>query len=251
MKAQYQNFAAVNEKSPNTGKKTLNNMLALQGLVQRDDVQFLQSMVPEFYPQTMGLKALDLGAGRGVAAMTLAEMGFQVAAFDMHRKSISIVQKLAIQQELNISFGMGGILQLEKSQEKFDLIHDCECLTNTPLAVDRTHFLAGIKNALAEDGTFILKTSILNDGFDPEDSFESIRLDADYIVWRQTPACDIAGVMEMNGKHWTAQKRVAPAEVIRQEVIAAGFRILVDEMENSTGNSPANLRLVLTNAQGR
>ncbi len=251
MKTQYQSYIDAKENNSITTERTLHNMLALKGLAQRDDVQFLQAMVKEFYPQTMGLKALDLGSGRGVTAMALACWGFHVAAFDMLRSSISIVQKLALHQELNISFGMGGILQMEQLTEKFDLIHDCDNLTNTPTSLERARFLTGVKNALAVNGTFVLKTSVICDSFDPEDSFESVCLDADYVLWRQTPASDAPGVVEMNGKHWTAQKRIAPAEFIRQEVIAAGFRILVDETENAVGNNPATLRLVLTSAKGR
>lgn len=152
MKAQYQTYIG--------GVETFNNILALNGLCDRDTVRYLQAVTQELYPQTFSLTALDLGAGHGVAAMTLAQLGFNVAAYDMHRNSISILQKLAMQQDLNISFGMGGIFHLESLNKKFDLIHDGGCLASFPTPAERALFLHSVKNTLVPDGKFVL-TSII------------------------------------------------------------------------------------------
>nr|WP_295901723.1 class I SAM-dependent methyltransferase [uncultured Bdellovibrio sp.] len=255
MRAYYQGYVGRHNSrisnNPNTVKETLKNILPLGGLMERDCVDYLPSVVNGFFPHPVGMKALDLGAGHGVAAMALAELGFQVAAFDMHRSSISIVQKFALKQELNISFGMGGILQVEQLNQKFDLIHDYDCLTQITCSAKRAHFLNAIRDSLATNGKFVLKTAALSPGFSPEDSFESIFLDENYTLWRQTPECDVEGVVEKGGKFWTAQKRVAPVEMIRQELKNAGLEIVMEEMETPRGNHPAILRLVLTSAQGR
>ena len=247
MKALYQNYIPQTHTTPATENKkvSLANILALNGLNQREDVQHLQNVVNDLYPTTKNLKALDLGSGQGVAAISLAEMGFEVAAFDMQRSSIAIIQKLAETQSLNISFDIGGVKEIGKLNEKFDLIHDHDCLTKLAMVQDRVQFLKGIKNILAKDGKFILTTEVLNPNFDPVDSFESVWLDANHILWRQTPPSDVPGVMEMNGKCWTAQKRMAPADVIRQEVLAMGFEILDEEIEMPVGGAPGILRMVL------
>lgn len=248
MRAYYQGYVGHNQ---NTVKETLKNILPLGGLMERDCIDYLPAVVHGYFPHPMGLKALDLGSGHGVAAMALAELGFQVAAFDMHRSSISIVQKFALKQELNISFGTGGILQVEQLHQKFDLIHDYDCLTQMTCSAKRAHFLNAVRNSLAEGGKFVLKTVALSPGFSPEDSFESIFLDENYTLWRQTPECDVDGVVEKAGKYWTAQKRIAPVEKIRQELKEAGLEIVMEEMETPRGNHPATLRLVLTSALGR
>ena len=251
MRTQYREYVGADQNNSETQKEGLRNIISLKGLAERGDVEYLQAVINEHCPEVLGLKALVIASGCGVTSMALAEMGFQVAAFDMNRNSIAVVQKLALQQDLNISFGMGGLLQIEKITDKFSLIHDGDCLSKTLAAQDRVRFLAGIRKALAEGGTLVLKTPVLTESYDPEESFESVRLDENYILWRQTPACDVPGVVEWNGKHWTAQKRVAPLEVIRQEVLAAGFEILSEDLEDSLGNNPATLRLVLTGALGR
>ena len=152
MKAQYQTYIG--------GVETFNNILALNGLCDRDTVRYLQAVTQELYPQTFSLAALDLGAGHGVAAMTLAQLGFNVAAYDMNRNSISILQKMAMQQDLNISFGMGGIFHLESMNKKFDLIHDGGCLASFDTPAERALFLQSVKKTLLPNGKFVM-TSII------------------------------------------------------------------------------------------
>ncbi|WP_413560591.1 class I SAM-dependent methyltransferase [Bdellovibrio sp. HCB209] len=246
MKAQYQTFINNNETQ---SVQTFNNIMALNGLCERDSVRHLQVVVQEMFPQTIGLVALDLGAGRGVNAMALAELGFNVVAYDMYRNSVAVLQRIALQQDLNISFGMGGILHLESLNKKFDMIHDSECLTNTITATDRARFLEGVKKSLEAGGKFVLTAAVQSEQYIPEESFESIRLDADHVLWRETPACDIHGVVEYDDKFWVAQKRVMPAQVLRQELKNAGFDIITEEIE-VRADAPALMRLVLTSAQG-
>ncbi|WII72362.1 class I SAM-dependent methyltransferase [Bdellovibrio sp. 22V] len=249
MKAQYQTFINNHEVTI-AGNETFNNVLALNGLCERDAVRYLQMVVHDFYPQTFRMTALDLGAGRGVTAMTLAELGFNVVAYDMYRNSIAILQRIALQQDLNISFGMGGILHLESLNKKFDLINDCEGLTNLVKPEDRARYLEGVKNSLAEHGKFVMTVQVQSTQYTPEEGFESVRLDENHVLWRETPECDVPGVVEMNGKYWTAQKRICPADEIRREVMAAGYTILSDDLEILPGNNPAILRLVLTSTLG-
>ena len=250
MRTQYQTHLVVNENAANNTPETFNNILALNGLCERDTVRYLQMIVSEMYQQTIGLTALDLSSGRGVSAMALAEMGFQVAAYDMHRHSISILQKIAVQQELNISFGMGGILQLETLQKKFDLIHDADCLTNIPNAAERAMFLSGVQKTLSPDGKLVITCKVHSANYDPAESFESVRIDENHVVWRQTPQSDAAGVVQWGGKCWTASKCIPPQEVLRQELRNAGFTIVSEDLEVVPGNNPSLLRLVLTSTEG-
>lgn len=250
MKAQYQNYIGNNQSTDLVKSEILNNVFLLNGMSDRSEVEFLQNSVNEFCPDQRGLKALALGARRGVSAMALAKMGFTVSAFDMYTNSIPTLQQLALQQELNISFGKGGSEQIQISNKKFDLIHETEFLSDTPSEMDRMLHLENLKNALLPDGKLVLTVKVLSNDYDPADSFESLRLDEDFILWRQTPASDLPGVVELNGKHWTAQKRIAPLNLVREEIMAAGLTILSGELEVIPGQ-PSVLRLVLTGAQER
>ncbi len=239
MRTQYQTYI-------HTAEEIFSNVMALNGLCERHTVMHLQSVVADFFPQTFGLAALDLNAGRGVGAMALAELGFNVAAYDMYTNSISILQRIALQQDLNISFGMGGILQLEALNKKFDLIHDTECL-NTMLTVEQqAQYLNSVKNVLTEDGKFVVTVQVRSENYDPTDSFESIRLDMNHLLWRETPACELPGIVEHNGRHWTVQKRIPTAELVMLELKNAGFNVLSDELEVIPGNNPALVKLVLS-----
>lgn len=250
MRTQYQTHITVNANPSVSTPQTFANLVALKGLCERETVRYLQIIVAEMYEQTLGLSALDLSSGRGVSAMVLAELGFQVTAYDMHRHSISILQKIALQQELNISFGMGGIFKLETLQKKFDLIHDADCLTNLPNPEDRAKFLVSVKKTLADGGKFVISCKVQSANYDPADSFESLYMDENHVLWRQTPESEAAGIVKMQGKYWTASKCVPPQEILRQELVNAGFVILSEDLEVVPGNNPALLRLVLTSAEG-
>lgn len=248
MRTPYQTHI-VSKEIATQSSSTFNNLLALNGLCERDCVRYLQMTVADMYVQTWGLTALALSSGRGVSAMVLAEMGFQVAAYDMYRQSISVLQKIALQQELNISFGMGGILQLEKLKKKFELIYDADCLTNIPDRAQRAVFLAGIKKSLAFDGKVVIACNVQSTSYDPAASFESLRMDENHVVWRQTPEAEISGVIKWEGRCWTASKYIPPQNILCQELLHAGFVILREDLEVIPGNNPALLRLVLTSTE--
>lgn len=243
MKAQYQTFV-------NRAEEAFSNILALNGLCDRDTALHLQAVVQEFYPQTFGMTALDLHSGRGIGAMTLAEMGFNVAAYDMYRNSISILQRIALQQDLNISFGMGGALQAEALEQKFDLIHDGDCLNNMIGEADQMQYLLSLRNILSLGGKLVITVKVQSKSYLPEEGFESVRVDENHILWRQTPECDVPGVTEQDGKFWTAHKWIPPVELVLKKVHSLGFQILSEDLEMIPGNNPALLRLTLTPQMG-
>jgi 2-polyprenyl-6-hydroxyphenyl methylase/3-demethylubiquinone-9 3-methyltransferase len=247
MKAEYQTYIGETKSNYVNDSEIFNNVYFLNGFSERNEMEYLQKSVGQFCHQGPGLHALDLTAGRGVSAMALAKMGFNVTAFNMYTNAISLLQKLALQQEMNISFGKGAISHLANLNKKFDVIHDLETLSDTVSTAERTDFLYDLKNTLADDGLVVMTVKVLSSTYDPADSFESVYLAPDYVLWRQTPATDIEGVIEMDGKHWTAHRRIAPAELIRLELAAAGFAILSEEIELIPG-CPSTLKMVLVKA---
>jgi 2-polyprenyl-6-hydroxyphenyl methylase/3-demethylubiquinone-9 3-methyltransferase len=244
MKAEYKTFVSNDQDNSAVKSEILNNVVLLNGLTERNTLQNLQNVVAKYFVSISGLNALDLDARRGVSTMALAKMGFDVLALDMYRSSIPTLHKIAMLQELNISFGMGRIADVEKLNKQFDLIHDVEFLSDTPCAAKRATFLESLKKSLAPQGKVVMTVKVLTADYVAEDTFESVYYNQ-HILWRQTAASDAPGVFEMNGKHWTAQKRLAPADLICQELAEAGFTVLEQEIEEAhTG--PATLRLVLT-----
>ncbi|KYG65739.1 hypothetical protein AZI86_01295 [Bdellovibrio bacteriovorus] len=231
---------------------TMSHILSLGALDERGCVDHLQKVIGRFYEeshdQTPPYRALDLNSGRGVAAMALAEMGFRVAALDVFRSSISVVRKLAQKEDLNISLRVGDPLHIHELHEQFELIHDRECFTQMTNTEERKQFLKSVKESLAQNGKFVLVTNVLTAEFNPQETFESVTLDQDYILWRQTPESDVEGVVQMEGKSWTASQKLAPAERIRRELLDAGFEILSDELEIVPGQCRGVIKLVLTKA---
>lgn len=80
----------------------------------------------------------------------------------------------------------------------------------------------------------------------PEEGFESVRIDENHILWRQTPECDIPGVTEEDGRFWTAHKWIPTVETVLKKVQTLGFQILSEDLEVIPDNNPAVLRLTLT-----
>jgi 2-polyprenyl-6-hydroxyphenyl methylase/3-demethylubiquinone-9 3-methyltransferase len=121
-------------------------------------------------------------------------------------------------------------------------------LTFIHAAEDREQLFKEIRANLAPHGKAILTSLAITPNYDPNDSFESVRLDEDFVLWRQTPGGDIPGVVEMNGKNWTAQKKLAPVEYLRAELALAGLRIVVDEFQVVPGQTIGNFKVVVTSA---
>jgi 2-polyprenyl-3-methyl-5-hydroxy-6-metoxy-1,4-benzoquinol methylase len=207
--------------------------------------QYLKSIVPRYFADTKGKKALDLGCGSGTTAFTLSKLGFTVSGIDISETAIAMAKNLSTQQDLKINFIDGDILQLEKINEKFDVIYDSHCLHCIVFDEDRTKVLAEVKKSLAPKGIFILDTMVANKDFDPAGGAETLRFDENYILWHKTNKDNYRGIVSVDGQYWCAQRRIYPAEKVMQEVESAGFRILSNQTDIYAETSSAMLRLIL------
>ena len=157
--------------------KTLNDL--------GDDVtkQYLTDTVSRFFPEAKGKKALDVGCGTGTTAFMLSNMGMDVTGVDISETAIEMGRDLSKQQNLNINFVRGDVLELDKLYQKFDLIYDSHCLHCIVFEDDRQKVLTSAKKSLSEGGIFILDTMVMpNEPHDPAHTYDTLRFDEDYIL---------------------------------------------------------------------
>jgi hypothetical protein len=155
-------------------------------------------------------------------------------------------------KDFDIALNMQTVSELEKMKSKFDFIYDHDLLTRTPFELDRRRLLNAIHGALQDHGIFALKTAVLTKNYDVNESFESVELDENQILWGQTPATDeVPGVVARNGRYYVARKKIATVEAIRAELQKAGFRIIQEEIEVPVCGGPDVLKMILVRDQTR
>lgn len=207
--------------------------------------QYLTETVQRFFPDINNQKALDLGCGTGTTAFVLSRLGFEVTGVDISETAIAMGQDLALQQNLKINFIQGDVLELNKLNQKFDLIYDSHCLHCIVFEEDRMRVLKGVKSALNEGGIFILDTMVMpSEPHDPAAMFDTLRFDEDFILWHKTKPAQMKGVVELNGQTWCAQRRIYPSYTVLEEVFKAGFVVISNRLDAQPGK-PSMLRLVL------
>jgi 2-polyprenyl-3-methyl-5-hydroxy-6-metoxy-1,4-benzoquinol methylase len=218
----------------------------LEELGDEKTIQYLKETITQFFPKTNGEKALDVGCGTGTTAFTLARYGFDTTGIDISETAIQMGNDLAAQQNLKISFVVGDILELDQFVGKFDFIYDSHCLHCIVFEKDRRKVLLNLKNALNNDGIFVLDTMIQpeNGKVDFTGSHSALRFDENYILWHKTKPSNDHGIAEIDGQHWCAQRRIYPAETVLEEVRQAGFTIVAERMD-AQHDKPSMLRLVL------
>lgn len=100
-----------------------------------------------------GKRALDVGCGAGLVCEPLARMGAQVIGLDAAPENITAAATHAKPQRLDIDYRNNGIETFGESG--FDLVTSLEVIEHVD---DPDGFVAGLANALADDGLMILST---------------------------------------------------------------------------------------------
>jgi len=246
MKSYYDAHETAYKSLKSQGYISWDRKKSLEEIQDPRTIQFLKSTLSRFFPNPSSKKALDLGCGTGTTAFALAQWGFDVTGLDVSATAIEIAKDLGQQQELEITFLQGDVLQLENLNEKYDFIYDSHCLHCIVLEEDRRRVFEGVRNSLAKDGLFLLDTSVFQNGWDPTAPYKTLRFDENYILWHKTAPSTARGVVELEGQHWCAQRRFYPAERILTEIQEAGFKILTHEVDPQKPGESGMLRAVLT-----
>ena len=100
-----------------------------------------------------GRRALDVGCGAGLICEPLARMGACVTGLDAAPENIAAAKAHAAPQRLDITYHHNGIETFGESG--FDLVTSLEVIEHVD---DPDGFVAGLANALADDGLMIIST---------------------------------------------------------------------------------------------
>jgi len=100
-----------------------------------------------------GKRALDVGCGAGLLCEPLARLGGEVTGLDAAPENIAAANAHAEPQSLNIDYRNQAIEDL--SDSGFDLVTSLEVVEHVD---DPAGFIAGLSDAMADDGLMVLST---------------------------------------------------------------------------------------------
>lgn len=245
MKSYYDAHETAYQQIKSKGFVGWGNAKNLSELGDENTLRFLTQKISQYFPEAKGKKALDVGCGTGTTAFTLAQSGFEVTGIDVSETAIEMGRELAKQQGFEITFFKDDILDLKHNFKKFDLIYDSHFFHCIVFEKDRSLVLKNLKALLANSGILILDTMVMpQEELNPAGEFETLKFDENFILWHKTKPSTDYGVVEVNGQHWCAQRRIYPPEKVLEEVSEAGLTIISEQLDAQPGE-PSMLRLVL------
>ncbi|MBN1145972.1 MAG: class I SAM-dependent methyltransferase [Anaerolineales bacterium] len=108
-------------------------------------------------------RALDLGCGTGVNAITLAQRGWQAVGVDFVGQAIRQARRKARQAGVLVDFHVSDVTRLEGIDGPFDLILDIGCFHSLSPA-GRRDYVNHLERLLAPGGTYLLYAWIKTGG---------------------------------------------------------------------------------------
>jgi SAM-dependent methyltransferase len=194
------------------GRSTLGMLDEVLNLT-RGLANFAQESKQRFLPELdwQGLKVLEMGSGRGGAALHLAQLGAAVTLVDFSPAALAQAEALYAQAGIPVKTICGDVTHPDLSLTgEFDLIidsHLLHCLTADP---DRTCYYALIKDHLTPQGILVVESMVFRKKlFIPE----NFMLDQQQVLW------------QMLGK-WIPVRRILDSLDLEQELKLAGFNII-------------------------
>lgn len=245
MKAYYYAHESAYKQIKKKGYVGWGNAKTLDELSDPTTQDYIKSSIEKWLLCPKGKNALDLGCGSGTTAFFLAKEGLRVTGIDISETAIELAKELSSKQNLNIDFLVADVLHLEKMNQRFDLIYDSHCFHCIVFEEDRFKVLDGVKKSLNDSGIFILDTMVMAHNYNPCADKDNLRFDNEFILWHKTSSTDYRGIVEIDGEHWCAQRRIYPAIKVMDEIKQTGFKILSKSLDLQKQGEPGMLRLIL------
>ena len=127
---------------------------------------YLQDWLETYPPQAQGKSALVIGCGLGDDAETLANLGYQVTAFDIAPTAIAWCHQRF--PKTSVNYLVADLFTLDPSwRNYFDLVYECRNIQALPLAV-RSQVIGAIAPLVAEEGRLLIITRWRDDDNIPE-----------------------------------------------------------------------------------
>lgn len=142
---------------------------------------------------------------------------------------------------VNVDFILGNVCNY-LLLKKFSLVidgHVFHCIIDD---YKRKCFLNNVKNVILSQGIFLLETMICTDKNIYMD--EKFFLDDDFILWSTGLESWNINYKNIAGKNRFPHRRCLPADLIKQEIINAGFKIEEEKIIEQKGNLQKLLRLI-------
>lgn len=145
----------------------------------------------EAFPLSLGNRILDMACGTGRHAVTLAEKGYSVEAFDTSKIMIETARNHAVQQSVSVAFSVGDMLEIsDKYSGPFEGIL---CLGNSlallPQISDLYQVLLNVAALLSDSGSFVFQTLNFEEieltGFTTFDTKEGIMRTGEEVVFNR------------------------------------------------------------------
>ena len=119
----------------------------------REQVDAYWGSDPDGFSPLAGKTALDVGCGAGLLCEPLARLGAAVTGIDAAPENIAAARTHAVQSGLAIAYAAGELATL--GDARFDLVTSLEVVEHV---TDVATFVAGLADALGDDGLLILST---------------------------------------------------------------------------------------------
>jgi SAM-dependent methyltransferase len=168
-------------------------------------------------------KALELGCGTGPISCFLSARGYDVTGIDVSPTAIDMAREQAAKRGVeHVEFKVCDWLTLPL-EPKYELIVDGHCLHCVVHDHERAAALKVVHSLLKPGGKFALETMC----WSPVDTYPgNVLYEPDGILWTKVPPTYPAETKQIGEHFYVPNRRILKAELIEQELVSSGFRVV-------------------------
>jgi 2-polyprenyl-3-methyl-5-hydroxy-6-metoxy-1,4-benzoquinol methylase len=157
------------------------------------------------------IKVLEVGSGRGCAALNLAKLGAQITLLDYSAEALRQARMIYDHEHVSATFIEGDVSLPEINlKEKFDIILDSHLLHCLALSPERWSYFKFIQDHLAPEGIFVCETMAHRKKLYFPDGF---MFDQDNVLWQMFD-------------RWLPIRKIADSLDLETELNQSGFEIV-------------------------